>query len=91
MAKRDFKVIGNYLREKRVGLGIAQIEVSKALGFTSPQYVSNWERGLAPPPSKSLKAIAEILGIDKKELIRVLMKMEEEYLLANICGKRKKS
>ena len=39
------------LKKMRLKAGLSQRDVSTALGYTSPQYVSNWERGKSHPQS----------------------------------------
>lgn len=34
------------LKEKRLASGLSQLEIAKTLGYSSGQFVSNWERGL---------------------------------------------
>lgn len=61
--------VGEFLRKKRVALGLNQIEVAGALGYLSGQFVSNWERGQALPPPTALPLLAEILEIEPREMI----------------------
>lgn len=57
MAKRLHKKSGLLLREFRRKAGITQHELSDALGYESAQFVSNWERGISTPPSKTIVKI----------------------------------
>ena len=41
-----YKEFGAYLKSKRTKAQLSQTEVSEALGYTSPQFISNFERGL---------------------------------------------
>lgn len=42
--------IGKFLRDARVSAGLTQRDVSAKMGYTSAQFVSNWERGVCAPP-----------------------------------------
>ncbi len=50
------------------------------MGYSSPQIISNIDRGLCDPPIKSLKKLAKLLRLksdDKKDLYRILIKKNE--------------
>jgi transcriptional regulator with XRE-family HTH domain len=46
------KTLASFLKERRIAAGLSQIDVSRKLGYTSAQFVSNWERGIAKPRLK---------------------------------------
>lgn len=54
----------NLFREAREKKGMTQKDLSKFLGYTSSQFVSNWERGRSTPPIESLNQVSEILELD---------------------------
>lgn len=56
------------LQEARLKKGISQKELGVKLGYKSPQFVSNWERNLCPPPKDQFKDLIKILKINKDEL-----------------------
>ncbi len=58
----------NYLKKHRILANKTQKEVSDHLGYITPQFVSNWERGLSTPPIKDLKAIAKLYKLNQDEL-----------------------
>ncbi|MFN8792439.1 MAG: helix-turn-helix domain-containing protein [Bdellovibrionales bacterium] len=66
--------LANYLKKSRESVGLSQTFVSSKLGYSSPQFVSNWERGLSHPPLKSLKKIAKLYKLKDKELFDVFVK-----------------
>ena len=37
------RTLNEYLRQKRLDSGLSQLDVAQALGYASPQFVSNWE------------------------------------------------
>lgn len=61
--------VGELLRRKRAALGLHQSDVAAELGYTSGQFVSNWERGLGLPPPTALPRLAKVLKIDPSEII----------------------
>lgn len=56
--------INEFLSKKRISEGKSQGELAKFLGYNSPQFVSNWERNTAFPPSHQLRLISKYLNID---------------------------
>ncbi len=65
--------LSNYLKKSRESVGLSQTFVSSKLGYSSPQFVSNWERGLSHPPVKSLKKIAKLYKLKDKDLFDVFV------------------
>ncbi len=74
------KEFGFYLKERREVAGLSQSEVARALGYSSPQFVSNFERGLCSPPLPALKKICELYKLVKKDLLERILRQEREYL-----------
>ena len=52
----------------RTNKGISQLKISKALGYSSGQFISNIERDIAALPVTRLKALAKALDVDLKQL-----------------------
>lgn len=65
--------LSDFLKSKRNTAGISQGAVAKKLGYSSPQFVSNWERGLAEPPLKTLRKLAEIYNVSADEMFNVVL------------------
>jgi transcriptional regulator with XRE-family HTH domain len=73
-SSKNSKSIGTFLKDVRVRRNMTQADLAKKLGYTTSQFVSNWERGLCSPPLNSIPEIATILGISQKE-IREMMNL----------------
>ena len=43
------------LKQKRVAAGLSQRDVSDELGYSTPQFISNWERGISCPPRRIIE------------------------------------
>lgn len=56
--------IAKVLKDLRVQSGLSQGAVAKKLGYTSPQFVSNWERAISVPPVGTVKALAKIYACE---------------------------
>ena len=65
--------LAKFLKEKREGAGLSQKQVSDKLGYTTPQFVSNWERGVSSPPLKTLKKIGELYHVSSDDLFKVCL------------------
>lgn len=70
--------LANYLKEARIKAGLTQSDVSEALGYTTPQFVSNWERGVSQPPIDVLKKIARLYKVSDEELFEVTLEVTLE-------------
>ena len=64
------KATSAYLRRIREEAGLSQGDVSRAFGFTSPQFISNMERNICYPPGSMLPKLAALYKMDKDELIK---------------------
>ncbi len=82
--------LSDYLRQKRVDSGLSQLDVAKTLGYSSPQFVSNWERGLVSPPLETIAVLIDLYKIQPTEVIEKIMLETRDYL-ENQLSKRKKS
>jgi transcriptional regulator with XRE-family HTH domain len=58
----------DYLKFLRANSRLSQGKVAKKLGYSSPQFVSNWERGLSEPPIETLPKIASIYQVSLESL-----------------------
>jgi transcriptional regulator with XRE-family HTH domain len=66
------KRFGSHLRELRLEAALTQEVVSENLGYSSAQFISNWERGVALPPVDVLPAFARLVGRSAKRLVNEL-------------------
>jgi len=71
---------GDYLKEKRIKANLSQAEVADELGYSSPQFVSNFERGLCTPPLSALKQMLQLYNISKREMVELLLRQERKHL-----------
>lgn len=65
--------LAGFLKEKRVSVGLTQSEVAKKLGYSSPQFVSNWERGLANPPVFVLRDLTKMYKVSADQMFDLLV------------------
>ncbi len=83
--------LGKFLADKRVSLGITQADLGRRLGYSSAQFVSNWERGTCSPPLQAIPKLCEILKIPMKDMVELMTKAYRDHLQENLSVKRKKT
>jgi transcriptional regulator with XRE-family HTH domain len=83
--------VGKFLRAKRDEAGISQGEVAKAAKLTSPQFVSNVERGLALPSPGLLNVMLAKYKLDPEEFLELMTSLKMEYYRNLYFPKLKKS
>jgi transcriptional regulator with XRE-family HTH domain len=75
-----YKELGDFLAAKRTAAGLNQKEVSDKMGYSSAQFVSNFERGLCMPPLNKLKLLSDMYAIEPKELAEFILKYQKQIL-----------
>jgi len=74
------KVVGVFLKNAREKASLTQQDVARKLNYSTPQFVSNWERGISLPPLDVMPRLSEVLQIAPRTLIETLHKYQEELL-----------
>lgn len=75
-----YRDLALYLKKKRVAAGLSQAEVSEKLGYSSPQFVSNWERGLAKPPLFAMSKLMKLYSANAEEVLDQYISATEQKL-----------
>ena len=65
--------LGALLKEGRMKAGLTQRQLAEKLGYTSPQYVSNWERGRVAPPVYILPKVARATKVNAETIQKILV------------------
>jgi transcriptional regulator with XRE-family HTH domain len=86
----DHSIIGNFLKGHRKNSGLSQKEVSDILGYSSSQFISNIERGVAGPPTDVFLKMVSIYKIPEKQVVDFLIS-EQKKALSKLFKKRKKA
>jgi hypothetical protein len=58
-----------------------------ALGYSSAQFISNFERGIALPPLKKMRALNELYGGDAERMIDLIIESERKILSSSLRKK----
>lgn len=87
---RNYTQLGSYLRTLRIGKNFTQRDVSMALGYSSAQFISNFENGIAAPPLAKLKLMLDMLDGDASQIIKLSLE-GERLIISNVLKERPKS
>lgn len=49
------------------------MDVADRLGYSSAQFISNWERGLSSPPMKTLNVLAQMYKVGTEEIFQAIL------------------
>ena len=71
MKQKD--VLADFLKTKRVNAGLSQRDVADKLGYSTTQFISNWERGVSHPPINALKKLGELYKVSAEDLFDVTL------------------
>jgi transcriptional regulator with XRE-family HTH domain len=88
--KELFQVLGEFLQSKRMKAGLSQGDVATKLGYSSPQFISNFERGLCAPPLNKLKLLVQLYDLNGEEVVKLMLKEQEKHLRKSLNLKAKK-
>jgi len=88
---RRYTALGEYLQSMRTKAGLTQREVSLALGYSSAQFISNFERGIAVPPLKKLKILVKMYDMPVEVLMDMILDAEREIMLGALKPRSKVS
>ena len=64
----DYPGLGGLVRKYRLKAGLTQLELAKKVGYTSHVSIVHLETGRQGAPLETIKEVARLLGIPKKEL-----------------------
>lgn len=73
----DRKKLGQVLKTAREKTDFTQADVSKKLGYTSPQFISNIERGISVAPIPTLAKMVRIYKINPVLVSKVILDSQE--------------
>lgn len=73
ITQKNKLLICEFLKEARLAAKLSQKKVANALGYTTPQFVSNWERGMILPPKTTIPLLVHLYKIDVEEFFEVYM------------------
>lgn len=84
---KQVKALSEFLKEKRTQASLSQKDVADKLGYSSAQFISNWERGLSSPPMHTLKKLAEMYNVNIDEMFDVILESTLEQVRVDLQKK----
>ena len=84
-----FTSLAKLFRSAREDASLSQGELAKKLKFSSPQIVSNWERGLCAPPMNKLAELSEILNVAPNDVMSIILEETSKRLEGHFKGKKR--
>ncbi len=84
----EFQHLGPFLKSKRESNSFTQGALATELGNVHSQFVSNWERGLCAPPGHCIHKLIVLLKIDRKELVKVMLRDAQDEIEAKVYKKK---
>lgn len=78
---KNEKPVSIQWREYRERAGLTQREVSDALGYTTPQFISNVERGRCRFPVEKLPKLKRLYRLSNDQVVEMIMVDEKRGLL----------
>ena len=80
MLEYDRKKLGQYLKDTRENVAMTQAEVSQKLGYTSPQFISNIERGISVAPLKTLSRMVGLYKVGPDTVVKIILESQRKLL-----------
>lgn len=77
---RHYTALGEYLQSCREAALLTQRVVANRLGYSSAQFISNFERGIAAPPVLRLRMLIKLYRADRKRVIDLFLEGERAIL-----------
>ena len=77
----DSRLVGNFLRKRRMSLKLTQRQIAEMLGFQTCQFISNIERGIADIPPSRIKDFAGVLQLEAGDLAAMVSESMRTKLL----------
>jgi len=76
----DRNRLGEYLKEARTRAKLTQAEVSRGIGYSSAQFVSNIERGASVAPIAALSKMAKLYNIGIGKIVEIIIDGQRQVL-----------
>ena len=77
----DSKLVGSFIRKRRISLKLTQRQIAEMLGFQTCQFISNIERGIADVPPSRIKDFADVLQVAPSDLASMVSDSMKNKLL----------
>lgn len=89
MLEYDRKKLGKFLKETREKTDLTQTEVAHKLGYSSPQFISNIERGTSVAPLATLSKMMSIYRANPEPIVRIILESQTDLLRRKLLSGKK--
>jgi transcriptional regulator with XRE-family HTH domain len=89
MLQYDRKKVGQHLKSMREKAELTQAAVSSKLGYSSPQFISNIERGISVAPIPLMAKMTRLSKSDPQALAKIILKSQEALLMEKLVIEQK--
>lgn len=72
---KELVALGKYFQQKRIKQGLSQKDVSIKLGYTTPQFISNWERGVSMPPISVITQLSKMYKVNSEDIFNKILEI----------------
>lgn len=84
MKRKPLITLEQMLAARREKCNVTQAQVAQELGFSSPQYISNMERGLTHLPVKHFRKVSQLLGVPMRDMVDHRIRDERHKLIQQV-------
>ena len=88
MLEYDRKKLGVFLKDVREDANLTQADVSHKLGYTSPQFISNIERGISVAPLKTLSRMVTLYKANSETVVKIILESQRKLLREKLTRSR---
>lgn len=88
MIPYDKRRLGEYLKSKREAANLTQYIVAEELGYTSPQFISNIERGISVAPLKTLSRMLKLYKASTDGAAEIILDGQREFMASILKGNK---
>lgn len=88
MLEYDRKKLGQFLKDSREKADLTQADVSQKLGYTSPQFISNIERGISVVPLKTLARMVTLYKTNPDTVVKIILESQRKLLRSKLMRSR---
>ncbi len=83
----DMVATGKRIERLRKSRGYSVVEIAQYMGFTGPQAVYKWQKGLCLPDVVNLMALGRLFGVTVEDIVVMVEAGDEPASLSNwlIC------
>lgn len=76
-----------YLKDKRVAANLSQADVARKLGYSTAQFISNWERGVSQPPVSAIKKLSSMYSVPAESMLNHMIETAKAEVEADLKRK----